>query len=214
MDDQEVDFTEDDRLADGDSDNEAESPVIITPTLSGSPILEPQTDEPELPLQAPLSPVEINIQPAVKEEHFRIAVAPVEVRESKLHGKGLFANRDFLPGDTLVKCTGEWINGGRLGTDFRKLAAQELNYLLSVGPHAVYRMGSPEKFVNTQVLLGSGKPEGGGPGTGAQFELLEDSVVLTALKEIKKDEEITVRYGDMWNWHASHGYFRIPSVVG
>ncbi len=98
----------------------------------------------------------------------------VVIKKSKIHGKGVFANRIFLKGEVVLK----W--------NPRVLKKSELNKITEKQKHYVYKtnngknllMSSPEKYVNHSI-----KPNTKVKGYGD-----------VAIRIVKKGEEITSDY--------------------
>ncbi len=101
---------------------------------------------------------------------------PVYVKDSDIHGKGLFASRDIKKGELI-------------GEFKHKPAKKDGMYVLWVEEDRGYRVLDDFKYINH-----SNKPNA------AYY----DDFTVMALKKIRKDEEITHYYGadlaeDVWD---------------
>ncbi len=93
---------------------------------------------------------------------------PVYVKESNIHGKGLFAARDIKKAELIGKFK-------------HQPAKKDGMYVLWVEEHRGYRVLDDFKYINH-----SNKPNA------AYY----DDFTVVALKKIRKDEEITHFYGE------------------
>jgi SET domain-containing protein len=98
----------------------------------------------------------------------------VIIKYSKINGKGVFANRDFMKGEKVL----EW-KPTRLKKS--EIAKQDKRYLITDKKGAFYLMNSPERYVNHSCY----------PNCYTDIKNLCD----IALKNIKKGKEITTTYG-------------------
>ncbi len=97
----------------------------------------------------------------------------IEVKKSLIHGKGVFALRDFKKGEVVIK----WHPKVLTKVELKNLTLKQKTYVQKSG-HKYYLMQSPEKFVNH-----SPKPN---------TYMSNDCDV--AKKAIKKGQEITTHY--------------------
>lgn len=95
------------------------------------------------------------------------------VRKSKIHGKGVFANRNFLKGEVVIKY------------NLKKLTKEEFDNLLKEEKHFISKEGNdyflflpPERYVNHSC--------------DANTNSINNCDI--AIKDIKKGEEITGDY--------------------
>ena len=97
----------------------------------------------------------------------------MEVKKSQIHGKGVFAGRDFKKGEIVIKWHPKVITKEQL----MSLSKKQKTYIQKMGSK-YYLMQFPEKFVNHSIT----------PNT---FVLNDCDV---AKRKIIKGEEITTRY--------------------
>ena len=98
----------------------------------------------------------------------------VEVKKSKIHGKGVFAKRDFKKGEVI-----KW-NPTKLTPKEEKNLTEEQKENTVSNKKGYYLMNAPEKFMNHSCASN----------TIMDVENLQDIVI----KDIKKGEEITSSY--------------------
>jgi uncharacterized protein len=98
---------------------------------------------------------------------------PVIVKNSKIHGKGVFANKDFKKGEIVIKWNPKYISK----EEVNKLPAEEIDFV-SYKEGKYILMQEPERFVNHSC----------NPNTNS----INSSDV--AIKEIKNGDEITSDY--------------------
>lgn len=99
----------------------------------------------------------------------------IEVKDSKIGGKGVFAIEDIKNGEVILS----WNPKVILKDDLAKLSDDELNYIVKKDEEAYFQMQEPEKFVNHSCNPNSA--------------VVGDSDV--AIRDIKRGEEITSDYG-------------------
>lgn len=99
--------------------------------------------------------------------------AKVVIKKSTIHGKGVFALKDFKPGEIVIKWHPKIISKSQAAL----LTQKQKSYIQRQG-RKYYLMQSPEKFVNHSFK----------PNTRARNK--SD----VAKKFIKRGEEITTRY--------------------
>jgi len=97
-------------------------------------------------------------------------VKKVYVDDSGIHGCGLFAKQKIKKGEVI-------------GEIKRKRAKKDGPHVLWVSENEGYKVDGPLKYINHST-----KPNA------AYF----DDLTVVALKDIKKDTEITHNYGDEW----------------
>ena len=98
----------------------------------------------------------------------------VIVKHSKIHGKGVFAARDFKEGEVVTK----WDTSKTITEDqLKKASTEEKKYITKMGDRIVV-MQEPEKYVNHSC----------NPNTKVR------NLCDVALRDIKKGEEITGNY--------------------
>lgn len=101
--------------------------------------------------------------------------ADVIVKESKVEGLGVFARRDFRKGEVVIR----WQKQVLLSREQAKdLPGNVQRYLSRVDNHTYVLLGTPERYVNHSC----------DPNT----KVASDADV--AIRDIKKDEEITADY--------------------
>ncbi|MFH1630775.1 MAG: SET domain-containing protein [Candidatus Aenigmatarchaeota archaeon] len=100
----------------------------------------------------------------------------VIVKKSKIHGKGVFANRDFKPGEIILR----WDTSHKLSLEkVRKLPTKTKNHVtLCDGVYTL--MQSPERYINHSC--------------NANTKMVDFCDV--AKRNIKKGEEITGNYAE------------------
>jgi len=97
------------------------------------------------------------------------------VKKSKIHGKGVFANRDFKKGEIIVK----WEYRELTECQAQRISKNDLPYLNKISGKYLL-MDAPGKYVNSSC----------NPNT-FPIEMCD-----VALRDIKKGEEITTDYGN------------------
>lgn len=100
-------------------------------------------------------------------------IGQVEIKKSSMHGKGIFALRDFKRGEVVLEWHPKIINKEQL----ERLTKKQKTYVQRIG-HKYYLMQSPEKFVNHSYH----------PNTWMRNDC------DVAKRAIKRGEEITTRY--------------------
>jgi uncharacterized protein len=100
---------------------------------------------------------------------------PVIVKNSKIHGKGVFANKDFKKGEIVIKWNAKHITK----EDLDKLSEKDKKFVSFVNEEYLL-MNEPERFVNHSCE----------PNT------FPKNKCDVAIKPIKKGEEITSDYSD------------------
>jgi SET domain-containing protein len=98
----------------------------------------------------------------------------VLVKKSKIHGKGVFANRNFTKGEVVL----QWKPKILRKSDIKKLSARQKHYIYQVSEDKYFLMQPPEKYVNHSC--------------DANTKVKNYSDV--AARAIKKGEEITSNY--------------------
>jgi hypothetical protein len=98
----------------------------------------------------------------------------VFVRKSKIHGKGVFTNRDFARGEVVL----QWKPRILRKSDIKKLSPKQKHYIYQVLENEYFLMQPPEKYVNHSC--------------DANTKVKNNSDV--AIRAIKKGEEITSNY--------------------
>lgn len=98
----------------------------------------------------------------------------VIVKKSNIHGKGVFASRNFKKGEIVLKWKPKFLSK----SDTKELSEKDKHFLYKVGKKYLLEQ-PPERFVNHSCM----------PNT----RVMGYSDV--ALRNIKKGEEITSRYG-------------------
>ncbi len=103
-------------------------------------------------------------------------MADVEVRKSKIHGKGVFALRDFKKGDVVV----DWSSCSTplTGADVKRLPENRRKYSSHIGKGKWVLFGSPGKYMNHSC----------DPNTKAV------NGADVAVRQINRGDEITVDY--------------------
>ena len=97
------------------------------------------------------------------------------IKRSKIHGKGIFANKDFEKGEMVLK----WNPTKLTLVEEENLTEEQKAYTIS-NKKGYYFMNSPEKFMNHSCE----------PNTTTDVDNFQD----IAIKNIKKGEEITSSY--------------------
>ena len=99
----------------------------------------------------------------------------IEIRKSKISGKGVFAKRNFKKGDVVLN----WTNSAKVVTkkELEKLSKKELQYVSFINGK-YYLFKGPSRYFNHSCS------------TNAKAILKKD----IAIRDIKKGEEITVSY--------------------
>jgi len=98
----------------------------------------------------------------------------VVVKKSKIHGKGVFANRDFKKGEIILK----WKPKILKESEIQKLSARERHYIYKDKKGKYFLMRAPEKYVNHSCE--------------ANTKVKNNCDVV--IKHIRKGEEITSDY--------------------
>lgn len=98
----------------------------------------------------------------------------VFVRKSKIHGKGVFADRDFARGEVILR----WRPKILKKSDVNKLSTKQKHYIYQVSGDKYFLMQPPEKYINHSC--------------DANTRVKNNSDV--AIRAIKKGEEITSNY--------------------
>jgi SET domain-containing protein len=98
----------------------------------------------------------------------------VLVRKSKIHGKGIFAGKNFKKGEVVLR----WRPKILKKSDIKKLPVAQKHYIYCVSENKYFLMQSPEKYVNHSC--------------DANTKVKNHSDV--AIKNIRKGEEITSNY--------------------
>jgi SET domain-containing protein len=99
------------------------------------------------------------------------------VKQSKIHGKGVFANKDFKKGDAVIK----WKEPNLIDKqDIKKVLKKDKKYLSSFNGKKYIIQGIPERYVNHSCNAN----------TKADRKKKSD----VAIRKIKKGEEITANY--------------------
>jgi len=97
------------------------------------------------------------------------------IKKSKIHGRGVFANRDFKKGEIVLK----WdISRTIPEKEFRMLSEQEKIYTSFTEKGRYFMMQSPAKYVNSSC----------------QSNTTVKNFCDIAIKNIKKGDEITSNY--------------------
>jgi SET domain-containing protein len=99
------------------------------------------------------------------------------IKKSKIHGKGLFANKDFKEGEIVLK----WNPTPLTEEETNNLTTKQEEYTISKNGK-YYSMNSPEKYMNHSCE----------PNTKMNLNDFCD----IAIKDIKKGEEITSYYSN------------------
>ena len=97
-------------------------------------------------------------------------VPPIYVKESEIHGKGLFASRDISKAELI-------------GQFKSKRASKDGPYVLWMEENMAYQVLDNFKYINHRNK--------------ANAAYYDDFTVM-AIRNIKKDEEITHYYGEDW----------------
>ncbi len=100
------------------------------------------------------------------------------IKNSKINGKGVFANRDFKKGEIVLK----W-NPTRLKKDEVKKFPQKYILVIFGGEKEYYLMNPPERYVNHSC--------------DSNCHSDSDNFYDIAIKDIKKGEEITGDYPEI-----------------
>ena len=112
----------------------------------------------------------------------------ISVKDSPLHGLGVFANVDFSAGDIIELCPYIVIDDDDL---------EEINRLND------YLFSSPDQVGDYLVVLGFGMMYNHDNQPNAEWEIDDEDhrfVKFTALRDIKAGEEITQNYGkEYWD---------------
>ncbi len=108
----------------------------------------------------------------------------VVVKGSRIHGKGVFALRDFGEGDLVLE-----IDDSHLVIDRNKLTPEQSKYEIDVfidkdGEERVVFAPSPERYINHSC----------NPNVYVKTDLHEGMRKAYALREIREDEELTWDY--------------------
>jgi SET domain-containing protein len=98
------------------------------------------------------------------------------VKKSKIHKKGVFANRDFKKGEVVLK----WKPKILRKSEIKKLSAEEKHYVYQDENTNYFLMQIPEKYVNHSCDANTK--------VGNQCDI--------TIRDIKKGEEITSDYGE------------------
>lgn len=99
----------------------------------------------------------------------------IEVKKSKIHGRGVFAKRDFKKGEIVLK----WNPIKLTPEEIKNLTEEQKEYTIS-NKEGHYWMQPPEKYINHSC----------NPNTEMDVNNLWD----IAIKDIKEGEEITSSY--------------------
>lgn len=99
----------------------------------------------------------------------------VEIKKSKIHGKGVFAKKNFKKGEIVLK----WNPIKLTSEEERNLTKEQKEYTIS-NKKGHYWMQPPEKYINHSC----------DPNT----EMNTDNFYDIAIRNIKKGEEITSHY--------------------
>ena len=99
----------------------------------------------------------------------------IEVKKSQIHGKGVFAKRNFKKGETIFKWNPKKLTKG----ESKKTPRNLQKYMIKIKGQ-YYLMQPPERYVNHSCT----------PNAVAESKKFIDM----AKKNIKKGEEITVQY--------------------
>jgi SET domain-containing protein len=103
----------------------------------------------------------------------------IEVRDSAIGGKGVFATEDIKAGEVIINWHPMVINEEQL----KKLASEDRHYLIKVEAGRYYLMQDPEKYVNHSCSPNS--------------KVVGDSDV--AISDIEGGVEVTSDYGKEGN---------------
>ena len=98
------------------------------------------------------------------------------IKQSVIHGKGIFAGRDFKKGEIILRWKPRVINKSELAN----LSEPERKFIFSAGPDTYYHMQEPERFVNHSCENNT---------------TVQDACDV-AIRDIKAGEEITANYND------------------
>lgn len=71
-------------------------------------------------------------------------IKDISVRKSEIHGKGVFANRDFKKGELILK----WKPKVLKKEDLKKISKKEEQYIFHAGGDVYFLKQTPERFVN------------------------------------------------------------------
>jgi len=74
----------------------------------------------------------------------RNMMADVVVKQSKIHGRGVFAARDFKKGEVVI----QWHPKILTKMEMEKLTTEEKRYVEKINEETYYLMQEPERFVN------------------------------------------------------------------
>ena len=99
----------------------------------------------------------------------------VVIKKSKIHGKGVFANRDFKKGEVVLR----WKPKLLKESEIQKLPAKERHYVYKDKKGKYFLMQAPEKYVNHSC----------------EANTIVKNQCDVAIRHIKKGEEITSDYG-------------------
>ncbi len=108
----------------------------------------------------------------------------VEIRDSKIHGKGMFAKEPIKKGETVVVWGGEYVNK----EESEKLKKEPNSVIIQVGDDlfCVEKEGEETKDL-TYFMNHSCDPN----------IWMKDAVILTSRRDIKPGEELTIDYA-LW----------------
>ncbi|MFA5318660.1 MAG: SET domain-containing protein-lysine N-methyltransferase [Patescibacteria group bacterium] len=103
---------------------------------------------------------------------------PIKVKKSKIEGKGVFAARDFKQGEAVYFFpTGKIVNS----SDIPSIPEREKRYLDKIGDGQFEIIKPPARYVNHSC----------------NPNIVEKDRVAYALRDIRKEEEITIDYDDI-----------------
>ncbi len=116
----------------------------------------------------------------------------IEIRPSSIHGEGLFAKRTFKPSDIICRAKGDIAN-----------SRSQISYQIGTNKH-FEPIGILEGEINALAKVNHACD----PNSRVRFDPQSRFLVLEALRNIAKDEEITTDYCDTENELAYPFYCR------
>ncbi len=106
---------------------------------------------------------------------------PYYVKDSR-YGRGVFASRDIKKGEKIFVMNGETISGKNL-SEVTSFGRNILVDPLQIGDNKFINMNEPYVLVNHSCNPNAG---------------IKKNIILTAIKNIKENEEITYDYSTVW----------------
>ena len=113
------------------------------------------------------------------------------VRGSKIHGKGVFARKDITKGIKIIEYVGNLVSK----KEGLRIYQEQLEKSKKTGAGAVYLFQLNKKHdIDGNVSWNPAKFINHSCEPNCKFEIINDRIWITSLREIKKDEELSYDY--------------------